>query len=121
MQLPVPYDLDMSGLVDADYAGPPPDLPIDDVRERYFLGYCQQGVDWDGLFAEFIGQRETILGLDDRLPGLSRASRRWVHRYLEAFFALLESPEHRQQRIIGACQPWPLTPVGHTTPSDSGK
>jgi len=120
-QLPVPYDLDMSGLVDADYAGPAPGLPIDDVRDRYFLGYCQPGVDWDGLFAEFIGQQEAILGLDDRLPGLSRASQRWVHRYLESFFDLLGSPEQRQERITGACRPWPPSPADHMTPLGSGK
>jgi hypothetical protein len=120
-QFPVPYDLDMSGLVAADYAGPAPGLPIDDVRDRFFLGYCQPGTDWDGLFAEFNSRQEAILLLDDRLPGLSRKSRRWVHRFLEGFFDILGSPEQRRELITDACQPWPPSPTDHTTPSSNGK
>jgi hypothetical protein len=117
-QLPVPYDLDMSGLVDADYAGPAPALPIKNVRERYFLGLCQPGTEWDALFAYFEGKRDTVLGLAERLPGLSRASKRWIQYYLENFFEILESPTARQQEITGACRPWPPSPEDHTTPLD---
>jgi hypothetical protein len=118
-QFPVPYDLDMSGLVAADYAGPAPGLPIDDVRDRYFLGYCQPGTDWEALFAEFAASRASILDLDDRLPGLSRSSQRWVHRFLEGFFAILDSPEQRRRQITDACQPWPPSAVDHLAPPSS--
>ena len=72
-----PHTEDMSGLVAADYAGPAVGVPVDNVRDRYFLGYCQQGIDWDALFAEFDANREPILELDDRLPGMSRSSQRF--------------------------------------------
>jgi hypothetical protein len=117
-QLPVPYDMDMSGLVNADYAGPAPGLPIDDVRERYFLGFCQPGVDWATLFAEFNHKREHILELDDLLPGLSRSSQRWIHRYLESFFDLLDSADQRREQITAACRPWPPSPADYATPLD---
>jgi hypothetical protein len=120
-QFPVPYDFDMSGLVDADYAGPAPGLPIDDVRDRYFLGYCQPGTDWDALFAEFAEKSSAILDLGDRLPGLTRASQRWVHRFLEEFFAILGSPEQRRQEITEACQPWPPTKIDHMVPGNGLK
>lgn len=114
IQLPVPYDMDMSGLVNAAYAGPPPGLPIDDVRERYFLGYCQPGTDWNALFAEFNDRKKRVLDLVYRLPGLNRNSQKWTWRYLESFFEILDSAERRQKSIIGACQPWPPAPVDHT-------
>lgn len=117
-QVPVPFDLDMSGLVDADYAGPAPGLPIDDVRDRLFLGFCQPGIDWDALFAEFAGKKDTILALPGEVPGFSRASRKWTRRYLEGFFRVLGSAEMRQKNILGACQPWPPSPIDHTTPLD---
>jgi hypothetical protein len=117
-QIPVPYDLDMSGLVDAAYAGPPPGLPIDDVRERYFLGHCQPGVDCNALFTDFIAKRGRILELNDRLPGLSRNSRRSAKRYLELFYATLASDDGRSKHITEACHPWPPSPVDHTTPLD---
>jgi len=118
-QFPVPYDLDMSGLVAADYAGPAPGVPIDDVRDRYFLGYCQPGIDWDALFVEFSDQSKVVLDLGDLLPGMSRKSQRWVHRFLEGFFAILVSPEQRRELIMDACQPWPPSPIDHMTPLNS--
>jgi hypothetical protein len=119
-QVPVPYDLDMSGLVDADYAGPAPALPIDSVRERYFLGLCQPGTDWNALFSDFESRKDAILGLIGRLPGFSRVSKRTTRHYLEKFFDILESPAVRDQEITGACRPWPPSPVDHTTPLDGG-
>jgi len=118
-QLPVPYDMDMSGLVDARYAGPAPGLPIDSVRERLFLGFCQPGTDWDALFADFSENMDRILGLTDRLPGLNGNSKRWVNRYLGSFFSTLASEEEREEQIIGSCQSWPPSPVDHTTPLDN--
>ena len=115
-QLPVPYDFDMSGLVDADYAGPAPGLPIDRVRERYFLGLCQPGTDWEATFKLFQARQDVILNLGDRLPGFSRASRRLTRNYLESFFDILGSADKRDQEILGACKPWPPSPVDHTTP-----
>ena len=117
-QIPVPYDLDMSGLVDAAYAGPPPGLSIDTVRERYFLGHCQPGIDWDALFTDFNAKRDRILELGDRLPGLNRGSRRSGKRYLELFFDILASDNERREHITQACRPWPPSPVDHTTPLD---
>jgi hypothetical protein len=115
-QVPVPYDLDMSGLVDADYAGPAPSLPIKSVRERYFLGLCQPGTDWDALFRYFDERRDAIMGLVGRLPGLSRVSKRSTRHYLEKFFDIIETPTARAQEITGACLSWPPSSVDHTTP-----
>ena len=115
-QLPVPYDLDMSGLVHAGYAGPAPGLPIDDVRQRWFLGYCQPGTDWEALFSLFQERRDFILAAGEDLPGLSRNSLRSTRSFLDQFFKVLNSPEARQQHIVGACLPWPPAGEDHTTP-----
>jgi hypothetical protein len=115
-QIPVPYDLDMSGLVNAGYAGPAPGLQIDDVRERCFLGYCQPGIDWAAQFAQLQNRRETILTAGEDLPGFSRNSLRSTRSFLERFFDTLDSPEERQERIVDSCLPWPPTGEDHTTP-----
>ncbi len=118
--IPVPYDLDMSGLVDADYAGPAPGLPIETVTERCYLGYCQPGIDWPALFDHFLDRREAILALPARIPGLSGRSQRWIMRFLGEFYDQLGSPETRDEYIVGSCQPWPPSPVDHTTPPGDG-
>jgi hypothetical protein len=50
--IPVPYDFDYCGLVNAEYAIPGETLGIENVRERYYLGACrdeqthQKTIDW---------------------------------------------------------------------------
>lgn len=118
--VPVPYDLDMSGLVNATYAGPAPGLPIDEVRERYFLGYCQPGTEWEPLFEQVAAQQPAILSLADGIPGLSRNSRKSVAAFLRGFFAVIASAAQRQDSIVRACQPWPPAATDHTSALESG-
>jgi hypothetical protein len=109
-QVPVLFDLDQSGLVNAHYARPPPGLPIRTVKERYFQGYCHPGTDWDALFDRFRALREDIVSMLVQTPGYGRGERRIASVYLDSFFAILNSERKRQQVIVSACQPWP--PVG---------
>lgn len=106
-QLPVPYDFDMSGLVDAPYAGPQPGLPIDDVRKRYFLGYCHPDTDWDGLFEDFLQRQDRMLALTAQVPGFDKTSIRSTRHFLEKFFRLVHDNKKRGERIVEHCQPWP--------------
>ena len=99
----VPYDFDFSGLVDSEYAGPPPQLPINSVRQRIYRGSCAPAVNWDGLFEHFRAQREPILELVGALPELAPAPRESVLDYLGGFFELLESPD-RHARIVTTCR-----------------
>jgi len=100
-QLPVPYDLDMSGMVDAPYAGPPPALPIDDVRDRYYLGFCHPGVDWDSLFQQFSSRQESLLSIATDIPGLYKRELKSAKRYLGGFFKVLESCHDLERRRAG--------------------
>jgi hypothetical protein len=117
-QSPVPYDLDMSGLVDAPYAGPPPSLPIDEVTDRYYLGYCHPGTDWNALFDEFRSSKNAIHALIPNVPGLQGKQKSAVNRFIDRFFRILNSPERRDREIIGACQPWPPSKEDHMDPAN---
>jgi hypothetical protein len=120
-QVPVPYDLDMSGLVNAEYAGPAPGLPIDGVRERYFLGYCQPGTEWEPLFQQLDAKQPAILAMADAIPGLSRNSRKSAQGFLRGFFDIIKSAEKRRETIVRACQPWPPAATDHmSVPEDGG-
>lgn len=119
-QVPVPYDLDMSGLVNAEYAGPAPGLPIDDVQERYFLGYCQPGIEWEPLFQQLAAKQQAILAMADGISGLSRNSRRSAQGFLRGFFEIIRSAEKRKQTIVRACQAWPPAATDHTSVLEDG-
>jgi len=105
--VPVLYDLDMSGLVNAHYASPTPGLPISKVKHRYYLGYCHPYTDWDALFAKFSGMEENFMKMVIETPGLGRGGRRESGVYLDTFFDTLDSEETRQTRIIERCRPMP--------------
>jgi hypothetical protein len=105
--VPVLYDLDLSGLVNAHYASPAPDLPIASVKQRYYLGYCHPETDWDALFARFSDLRSQIITMLVETPGLGRGERRMTGVYLDSFFSILGSEKTRESRIADACHPWP--------------
>jgi len=114
-QVPLPYDLDMSGLVDADYAGPAPTLPIDDVRERYFLGFCSPGADLDKWFGLYLAKKDELLSMSEGISQLDRNNKKAIRRFLEDFFEVLESPRQSSEQIVNHCQPWPPGPADHTS------
>jgi len=117
-QYPVPYDLDMSGLVDAEYAGVSPRLDFRDPRQRYYLGFCHPRRDYAALFSDFQRTEKGALELVRDTPGLDRESRKTSRRYLQQFFAILDSPQKSTRDIMDACHPWPPSPEDHTTPPD---
>ncbi|NND44265.1 MAG: hypothetical protein HKN58_03000 [Xanthomonadales bacterium] len=103
--LPVAYDFDMSGLVSAHYARPAAGLPVRNVKQRYFMGFCHPYSDWDALFEEFAALRDPSLKLVSDTPGLGRGDRRVSGAYLDSFFRMLESTEARKNNISDACLP----------------
>ena len=105
--VPVIYDLDMSGLVNPYYAKPAPGLPIKKVKHRYYLGYCHTDTDWDALFTKFSGLEKDIMTMLVTSPGLGRGDRRESGAYLDSFFETLDSFESRNTRIVERCQPIP--------------
>ncbi len=105
--VPVLYDLDMSGLVNAFYASPAPDLPIKKVRHRYYLGYCNPDTDWDALFAKYASLEEDFMSMIIGTPGFGRGDRRESGVYIDTFYDTLDSPDTSKTRIIDRCQPLP--------------
>jgi AAA family ATP:ADP antiporter len=98
----VPYDFDFSGLVDADYAGPPPNLPIRTVTQRLFRGFCRPDFDWHAVYGTFRIRHRAITDVVAQTPALSAEQRRKANDYVESFFALLDSP--KQDDIVKACR-----------------
>jgi hypothetical protein len=99
------YDFDFSGIVDAPYALPPPQLPIRRVTQRLYRGFCHPGLDWVRLFAHFQDRRNAIETVIERqVDALEAAHRAAALAYVREFFAIIASPERRQTDVIGACR-----------------
>ena len=103
-RIPIPYDFDMSGLVNAEYAAPPSHLPIRLVRTRFYRGLCQPPEILDEAVAHVLSKKQEILGLFRDQPELSRTARNQNINYIKKFYAILEDEKAFQEHIVDRCR-----------------
>lgn len=84
--VPVPYDFDFSGLVNAPYATPPAAIPLPNVRVRRYHGYCRTNAEATAVIAEVAAKRAAIVGVLDTVPGLEPQTKAKATAYLAGFF-----------------------------------
>ena len=87
----VPYDFDFSGLVDAPYAGPPEGVPISNVRQRNYRGYCAHMTQARAFAAQLSPRRAEFLGVFATIPGLDPREQARAASYLQGFFNDIDS------------------------------
>ena len=100
----VPYDFDYSGFVDTPYSVPPANVPVFDVRTRYFRGLCRFRDEIPAAVTLFQAKRADLLALIAAEPRLTAASKQNATRYLEGFFATLDDPEKLRKELTGRCR-----------------
>lgn len=89
--VPVPYDFDFSGLVDAPYALPPEVFKINSVRQRLYRGYCVHQNEARAVAADMSARRSQFTGLFSTIPGMDDRTRGNAAAYLAGFFRDLDS------------------------------
>ncbi len=102
--VPIPYDFDWAGLVNAAYAEPSEVLRTRTVRDRIYRGFCRPAVDFTLVYEPFHYERETIRELFATQDGLSERNRARALAYLEDFFKTLEDPSKAAWEIVGTCR-----------------
>ncbi len=102
--VPLPYDFDFSGVVNAPYAEPNPKLPIKRVRQRLYRGFCTRNEVLEGSFALLNEKKNEIYALYENQPGLDQTTARHVHRYYDDFYATINDPKKVRKRIIKNCR-----------------
>lgn len=101
----VPYDFDFSGAVDARYAAPDPSLPIRDVRQRLFRGFCFPHVRDRARWAAFFGERRDAMeALYTGFTLLPEKERREAVEYLEGFWRTLEDEGRYRREVVERCR-----------------
>jgi len=89
----VPYDFDLTGLVNARYARPQPELRLRSVRVRRYRGYCIDNAAVAAALRAVVSRREDILGVVAGLPHLSEKEIKSRTAYLDGFFKLAENEQ----------------------------
>ena len=85
-RLIIPYDFDLSGLVNASYARPDPSLHMRSVTRRRYRGYCLAPEAVEGVIRAIAGQRDDILETVRQVPGLGEKDLEKTVKYLEEYF-----------------------------------
>jgi hypothetical protein len=84
--IPVPYDFDFSGFVNAPYAQPPPVVKVANVRVRRYRGLCIHDEQAQAAAADLLAHRAALLAVFDEIPQLDRTPRQRAANYLGEFF-----------------------------------
>jgi hypothetical protein len=102
--IPLAYDFDFAGIVDAPYAEPNPRYKLRNVRQRLYKGRCRNNELLAGTIQQFLDKRDAIYDVVYALDLLSSKSRRDVIRYLNAFYGHLSKPKSIKSRFINKCK-----------------
>ena len=87
--LPLAFDYDWSGVVDAPYAQPAPQLGIKSVRERIWRGRCMTPSQLEPVLARFELMRDSITALMRSIPDLQPRELQRTLRYYDDFYRVI--------------------------------
>lgn len=100
---PVPYDFDMSGMIDAPYASPNPRFNLRSVKQRLYRGRCVNNAELPETIQTFQDKRDALYALVLNDQYMHARSRRSMQKYLDSFFKLIDNPKTIDRKIIRAC------------------
>jgi len=103
LKLPIPYDFDFSGMVNAPYAAPNPRFNITTVRTRLYRGLCRNNALLESTFDLFRDNRDNIYALIDTLDGLSKKSNRAMTGYIKDFYKVLDNDAKVNRKFLTKC------------------
>jgi hypothetical protein len=101
--LSIPYDFDVTGIVDAPYAVPNPRFRLRNVKQRLYRGRCANNEYLDSTLQLFQDKRQAIYGLLDEVPGLSNTNIKKTRRYIDEFYSTIDSPKRVERYVVDKC------------------
>jgi hypothetical protein len=96
----VPYDFDLCGLVNANYAVPNPILPIVSVKDRLYRGFPRTIEELQPTVALFNNKKDAIIDLINNFEMLPVNRRKDMINYLRPFFEIMSNQRDIQTEFI---------------------
>jgi hypothetical protein len=104
--VPVAYDFDWSGAVNARYSFPQSTLGIRTVRDRLHRGPCRTAEEWAPTLAHFRERRPALDSLwSTPIEGLDPKRLADAKKWLDQFWGIIDDPRQFKRAVIDTCQP----------------
>lgn len=101
--IPIPYDFDFSGFVNAPYATPPDELHLASVRQRVYRGYCADNPQVVEVARQMRGARPQLMAAITSTPGIDPQRAAKAISYLDGFFADIATDDAVNTRLLRRC------------------
>jgi hypothetical protein len=102
--LPVPYDFDWSGLVNAPYAVPMESLGLSSVSERLYMGFCRTPEEYQQAFDLLNQKKESIYKLIQQFDFMPLKERNSMIKYLDGFYQIINSRNAAEKVFQNWCK-----------------
>lgn len=102
--IPVPYDFDWCGMVNAPYAVPNEILGLPNVKTRLYRGYEREPEVFEKVFTKFKENKDAIYALYEECPGMIKAQKKQSKVYLDSFFRIIEDPKLSKRNIVNVAR-----------------
>ena len=103
--LPVPYDFDLAGIVNASYARPDRSVNISRVVTRRYRGFCTDPDILRGALNDITSREKDVLDIISSLPMLSDKEKRKKISYIEKFFRKADDKDKMISLFEKTCHP----------------
>lgn len=98
--IPIPYDFDYAGLVNAHYATPRERLPIKSVKERWYLGGACSDAELQKYIKTFQEKKHQVHTTMEQTSSYFSKPNTSLKKYIEDFYEMLED-QKRCKRVFG--------------------
>jgi hypothetical protein len=104
LPVPVAYDFDHAGIVEASYAAPAPELSLRSTRERLYRGLGYSEEIFAQVFEKFNRAKPDIYALYEGNPHLNEAYKKRTLKYLDDFYELINNPNRARSVFMSKSQ-----------------
>ena len=101
--VPVPFDFDFSGIINTIYASPSKQIPITNVRQRYFKGSCRDLGAYDSTIKLFNDKKDEIYSLYKSFEYLPKSRLNQSMKYFSKFYEIINDPNKMHASFNVAC------------------
>ena len=100
----VPYDFDLTGLVNAPYARPAQETRLSRVTERQYRGFCMDEIILRDALKTVRDIEQEVYDIIASLPVLSESDKQRRSKYLGAFFKAAQDEDKLLRKFEGRCK-----------------